>query len=83
MLCRMLSIVCVLHEPITVQGRAGRAHRRGHFLREDDSCDRTLVISIELFIYIVTTKEYVLVIERTASRCVFQRCVSPNLILLW
>ena len=28
-------------------------------------------------------KEYVLVIERTASRCVFQRCVSPNLILLW
>ena len=33
----------------------------------------------EFFGYIVATKEYVLVIEGTASRCVFQRCVSPNL----
>ena len=28
---------------------------------------------------LVLPKEYVLVIERTASRCVFQTCVSPNL----
>ena len=31
---------------------------------------------------IVKLKEYILVIERTASRCVFQTCVSPNLFLL-
>ena len=28
------------------------------------------------------SKEYILVIERTAPRCVFQTCVSPNLFLL-
>ena len=46
MLRRMVFIVCVLHEPATV--RAGTV---GHFLRKDDSCDRTLVIYIVLFIF--------------------------------
>ena len=45
----MVSIVCVLHEPITVQGR-----QVGSFLRKDDSWDRTLVIYIVLFIYAYT-----------------------------
>ena len=35
---RMVSIVCVLHEPIIKQSR------RVIFQRKDDSCDRTLVI---------------------------------------
>ena len=38
MLYRMVSIVCVLHEPITGQV--------GHFQRKDDSCNITLAIFI-------------------------------------
>ena len=41
---RKVSIVCVLHEPIT--GTAG------HSLRKEDSYDRTLAIYIVLFLYV-------------------------------
>ena len=40
----MVSIVCVLNEPITVWGIS-------HFLSKDDSSDRTLAIYIVSFIY--------------------------------
>ena len=33
-------------------------------------------------IWFIWTKEYVLVIESTVPRCVFQQCVSQNLFLL-
>ena len=46
----MVSFVRVLHESITVQCTGQAGHGRGHFLRKDDSCDRTLVIFIVLFI---------------------------------
>ena len=41
----MVSVVCILHEPITAQGR------KVIFLRNDDSRDRALIIYIELFTY--------------------------------
>ena len=39
----MVCFVSVIHDvPITEQGQVG--HGRGHFLGNDDICDRTLVI---------------------------------------
>ena len=40
----MVSIGCLLHEPIRVQSQLG------HFLRKDDSCDRNVLCIIHLWL---------------------------------
>ena len=76
MLYRMVSIVCV---PWTYHSTG----QVGHFLRKDDSCNRTLVIDIALFIYCLlasplTSKSWwmtgVVVLPSSSSLCLSSTC---------
>ena len=52
MLYRIVSIVCELHEPITVHFTEQVGQGRIHFQRKDDSCEALCLSTVhELFIY--------------------------------